>query len=909
MKILLFRRTISGEDGSTKVLVWLANSLSRQGHEVVVLTQRRERSKTFYSLDDAITQISSGAGGKTDTGFWDRTSLRLRHKVSKLADSGAFGAKFALTYAAFFFTRSVYRVIDNDRKVGERVTFALSRGSFYKRWKNENRTTISNLANVLRDQRPDVVISFFTGAHFYIAEAARRTKTPIICFYNGDPRVYPLRIGERFIELSKVLRPQAFAILNQVFYDDLPEQDQNIAHVIPNYVGENRVELPAPEREKVIVSVGRLHPQKNHELLIDSFARIERKFPDWRVEIYGEGEHRQALKRRITALGLQDRIYLKGVTQDIESVYASSSIHAFPSLCEGFGLVVIEAMAAGLPAVSVEGVYPSSDFVVQSRSGLISKPTPVEFSRALEALMGDPSLRRKLGVSGIAYSKNFSSGNIYEKWTSLIHRVATNGTAPTENLTLHEVELTAGERLPVPASAMVVPRRQRKATSAPKKRAARHAWQSPTPSSLGYPRIHPENGYDALDFLRARKVLSLNRQVIDKIRESVAHTGRKIKVGFLVCEKEKWNGDHLLKELEASGRFECSFAIHLSSTASRLPHEERAADYEEQALYFKSKGKVEFELYDPENNFTFAAEDMDFDILFIQQPWGAKDLPRRLVGQMLCVYMHYGFMMMANHGMHYNITTFHSYLWKYFTQTESHRLLHIQHDPSANEKVLVTGYPKLDVYFDQAPPRSAVSTWKNYSDPARQRVIFAPHHSVEKNSLGMATFRWSGSELSSLRDHHEDIDWIYKPHPRMALALQRAGLMLPEDYDAYVDEWDQGINSAVYDDGDYFDVFRSSDALITDCGSFLAEYLPTGKPIIWLVSDKTIGLNTIGKFISEGFYQARTPEELRQIFQYVVIEGNDPLHDLRQRAIEEVLPGGQSSSKTVTKYLLSTLSQ
>src|SRR5690606_20602246 len=101
---------------------------------------------------------------------------------------------------------------------------------------------------------------------------------------------------------------------------------------------------------------------------------------------------------------------------------------------------------------------------------------------------------------------------------------------------------------------------------------------------------------DALDFLRAQKVSDLNRRVVEAIRASVARSHRRIKVGFLVSEKEKWNGDQLVQELEASPHFQYSFAVGLSSTATRLSHEERSASYEEQVSYFKTKGPIEFEL-------------------------------------------------------------------------------------------------------------------------------------------------------------------------------------------------------------------------------------------------------------------------------------------------------------------------
>src|SRR5690606_28436321 len=204
------------------------------------------------------------------------------------------------------------------------------------------------------------------------------------------------------------------------------------------------------------------------------------------------------------------------------------------------------------------------------------------------------------------------------------------------------------------------------------------------------------------------EVHRLNEEVVQRVRSSVATSGRKIQVGFLVSEKEKWNGDQLIHELSNTNLFDCSFAVHLSSTSERLPPGERAIDFEEQVAYFASKGEIRYELFDLENDRALPVESIDYDVSFIQKHWRAKDFPSRLIGRTLCAYMHYGFIMMANHGMHYNICTFHSYLWAYFTQTDLHRKMHVEHDPSAGDKIVVTGYPKLDVYFEQPPARNQV---------------------------------------------------------------------------------------------------------------------------------------------------------------------------------------------------------
>jgi len=455
------------------------------------------------------------------------------------------------------------------------------------------------------------------------------------------------------------------------------------------------------------------------------------------------------------------------------------------------------------------------------------------------------------------------------------------------------------------ASSAAAGNKKRKAKVKASPKTGQASWDIPESYLLGYPRLHPENAYDAMDFLRSERVLDHNRRLVETIRKSVAETGRKIRVGFVVNQKEKWNGSQLVEALDESGVFEWSFVLCLSAEASRLSRVDRSEKYREELEYFSQKGRVEFELYDALVDESMPIESIDYDIVFLQQPWGMKDFPRRLVGKVLCAYMHYGFMVMANHGMHYHIAPFHSYLFKYFTQTEMHRQMHIRHDPSAYEKLVVSGYPKLDVYLDPAPERDAVRAWRNYAEATRTRVIFAPHHSLGRDNLGMATFRWSGQAMISLRREAKNVDWIYKPHPTLGFSVVRNKVMAGEQYEAYVREWENGENSTVYDAGDYFDIFRSSDALVTDCGSFLAEYLPTGKPIIWLISDRTVGLNAVGKALAEGFYQVRTVEELEQVFNQVVVGGDDPLKDIRENNIERILGGRQNSSESVVEHLRS----
>lgn len=419
-----------------------------------------------------------------------------------------------------------------------------------------------------------------------------------------------------------------------------------------------------------------------------------------------------------------------------------------------------------------------------------------------------------------------------------------------------------------------------------------------------YRRDSEANRYDAVDFLRMREVESLNAGVLDQMKRRLSGGRTKLRVGFMVNDFTKWSGGSLLADLSRSGAVECGFICVLNHNAHKLTRTERREEYERTREAFSLIGPVWDDLYDVETDLVKQVEGVGCDIVFLQQPWGMRDVPRRLAGKVLCAYLHYGFVVMGNHGMHYNIAEFHSYLWKYFTQTEPHRHMHLKEDPSAHGKIEVVGYPKLDVYLGEPVDRMSVDVWKNHNDSGRKRIIFAPHHSFGASSLEMATLRWSGPEIDQIRSQlGARADWVYKPHPNLKNSVWRNKVMTEAEYQMYVAGWAHGENSAVYEDGDYFDLFRTSDVLVTDCGSFLAEYLPTGKPIIWLVAKNAVKLNAVGENLSEAFYVAKSASELREVFESVVVRDEDPLKEVREEKIAQVLPYSKPSSQMISEFI------
>ena len=138
-----------------------------------------------------------------------------------------------------------------------------------------------------------------------------------------------------------------------------------------------RRELGVPADARLVVHVGRLHPQKNHAFLLEVFAGLRRELPGAHLLLVGDGELRGELERRVAALGLAGAVTLAGIRRDVARVLRAADTFAFPSRWEGLGIAVVEAQAAGLPVVCSEAVPEESRVVPELVTRLaLGDPTP-----------------------------------------------------------------------------------------------------------------------------------------------------------------------------------------------------------------------------------------------------------------------------------------------------------------------------------------------------------------------------------------------------------------------------------------------------------------------------------------------------------------------------------------------------
>ena len=175
---------------------------------------------------------------------------------------------------------------------------------------------------------------------------------------------------------------------------------QNVSRVkvLPNPVTYYETNISYTNKSDFrIISVGRLTPQKRYDRLIDAFALIAEKYPEWYIDIYGEGYEKERFIERVTSLGLAERIHILPPTSDIYTEYKKSQFLVLSSDFEGFGLVIVEAMACGIPILSTNCPYGPSEIIEDGVTGLLSKLDVNDLSSLMEYMITHNEERKKMG--------------------------------------------------------------------------------------------------------------------------------------------------------------------------------------------------------------------------------------------------------------------------------------------------------------------------------------------------------------------------------------------------------------------------------------------------------------------------------------------------------------------------------
>lgn len=372
-----------------------------------------------------------------------------------------------------------------------------------------------------------------------------------------------------------------------------------------------------------------------------------------------------------------------------------------------------------------------------------------------------------------------------------------------------------------------------------------------------------------------------NKRAIKRVRGK----NGPLNVVFIVNDSSEWKYDSLFRQMSNNKDFNpiillCPLIIHYSA--------EQAEDIYQRAYQtFNKRGYKVMKASETVTSENVDITNLSPDIIFYSSLWTGYMHPKynqyNLRKYLKC-YIDYGYCSIADEwGFS---SAFHGLMWRYFAECEDIKQLAITAQPRELKNTVVTGYPIYDEYESAS---GNTSDWKN-ADRKYKRVIWAPHHTIEGHNglLKFSTFLENAQPMLNYALNQKEIQFVFKPHPLLLQALYDHPQWGKEKADAYYQQWAEGKNTALVT-GAYMDLFKSSDAMIHDCGSFIVEYLYTQKPVLFLGKNREEQSNIVGIKAYRCHYHGSTIEDIKMFLEDVVLNGKDDMKPIREQFHKEVL--------------------
>lgn len=377
MKIYYIYTAVVTKGGADRVIVEKANWLAEHGHEVAIVTDTQLGREPVFPLSPEV-------------------------KIKDLA-------------------------IDFSKEYGH--CFPVRIWMYYKLMRQYRK----KMKALLLEDRPDIVITTLGRDISFITKIndgsrkigeAHTTKHFIRNFHLLENKNVLFKYLTKYFRWNmdrQVKKLDALVVLT-------PQDKEDWAHLLPVYVIPNSYpfypDIPSTCENKQAIIVGRYNSAKGYNYLIDAWHEVYKKYPDWIINIFGSGEYEERVRKQIQEYGLQDVVIMNNPTDHIMDEYLKSSIYVMSSVFEGFAMVLLEAMACGLPCVSFDCPYGPRNVITDGEDGFL-----VEYlnSKALAdnicKMIEDTDLRKRMGQKGRENVLRFSRESIMPLWVELFESI------------------------------------------------------------------------------------------------------------------------------------------------------------------------------------------------------------------------------------------------------------------------------------------------------------------------------------------------------------------------------------------------------------------------------------------------------------------------------------------------------
>ncbi len=284
------------------------------------------------------------------------------------------------------------------------------------------------LKKSIKQTTPDVVISFCTQINIYAILSTLGLDCKLIISERNDPNNDPIQPSVR------KLRDIIYRLCKHAVFQT-PDAQNYFQHIIKgsttvimNPIKENLPSLYEGEREKRIVSAARLSEAKNIPLLIKAFKNLSSKYPDYTVDIYGEGPLRNELEAMIKEENLSEVFHLRGFSENVHEEIRKAACFVLPSNYEGISNSMIEAIGLGIPTVCTDCPIGGARMVIEDNVNGILIPVGDQkaLELAIERILNDKEFCEKISHNAIQIKERLSSDTISKAWISFAEEVVGN---------------------------------------------------------------------------------------------------------------------------------------------------------------------------------------------------------------------------------------------------------------------------------------------------------------------------------------------------------------------------------------------------------------------------------------------------------------------------------------------------